>query len=113
MKDLRLIRLLGARGSAATRLVLIVLCAAILTLGAVVFVWQRYQYVRLGFEVSALRQRRAELEEVIEPLEIEVEYLSRLERIETLARDRLGMRPPRVHQVRILNGHDATALPSR
>ncbi len=109
MKDLRLTRLIGTSGRPASRLVLMVLCAAILTVGAVVFVWQRYQYVRLGFEVSALRERKAALEEAIEPLEIEVEYLSRLERIETLAREQLGMRPPRASQVRTWKDHDPFA----
>lgn len=101
MKDLRLIRLVGPSGQPASRLVLMVLCAAILTAGAIVFVWQRYQYVSLGFQVSALRQQKAALQEAIEPLQIEEEYLSRLERIETLAREELGMRPPLASQVRI------------
>ena len=109
MKELKLIRLVRSPRRPASRLVLVVLCAGLLTLGAVVFVWQRYQFVRLGFEVSALRQRRAALEEVIEPLQVEVDYLSRLERLERLARTRLGMRPPRTSQIRIWKGNDATS----
>ncbi len=94
-------------------LVLLVLCAALLTTGAVFFVWQRYQYVRLGFDVSALRRERTALEQAIEPLEIEAEYLSRLERIEALARGKLGMRPPRASQVKLLDTHESPELPSQ
>jgi cell division protein FtsL len=72
----------------------IVACAFLLTLAALGFVWQRYEFVRAGFEVGALRQRQARLQERIAPLEIEVEYLSRPERIESIARERLGLRAP-------------------
>ena len=106
---MRLIQLFRSSGRPASRLVLMVLCAAILTVGAVVFVWQRYQYISLGFEVSALRRQKAALEEAIEPLAIEVEYLSRLERIEKLAREELAMRPPLTSQVRIWKDEDPFA----
>ena len=45
---------------------------------------------------------QARLEEVIEPLEVEVRYLSRLERIDELARTQLGMAPPLPSQVIVL-----------
>jgi cell division protein FtsL len=83
-------------------LALLVLCAAVLTFGAVFYLWQRYQFVRLGYEVETLRAARTRLVEAIEPLEVEVHYLSRLERIDALARTRLGMRPPRPDQVIVL-----------
>ena len=51
----------------ASTLMLVVLCCAILTLGALFFVWQRYQFVRLGFEVGALREREARLRVAIGP----------------------------------------------
>ncbi len=85
----------------------------VVTLAALFFIWQRYQFVRLGFEVSGLRRQKAALEEAIEPLEIEAEYLSRLERIEALARGRLGMRPPLPSQVKLLDAHDTAGLSSQ
>ena len=91
-------RFMGARARGGT-LLLIVGCAALLTIGALFFVWQRYQFVRLGFEVGALRHRQAALQERIEPLEVEAQYLARPERIEAIARERLGMRPPHPEQV--------------
>jgi len=80
----------------------VVVCATVLAVGAVFFVWQRYQYIRLGFEVAELRREKAQLEMLIEPLAVEVEYLSRLERIDGIARGKLGMRPPKPGQVTIL-----------
>ncbi len=103
MKDFHLLSRFRPASRTAASLVLVVLCAGVLTFGAVFFVWQRYQFIRVGFEVSGLRNSKAALEEALEPLLVEVEYLSRLERIEALARGRLGMRPPRTSQVLVLD----------
>ncbi len=83
-------------------LLLVVVCVAILTLGGLFFVWQRFQFVRLGFEVSELRQREDRLREEIAPLEVEAQYLARPERIEILAHERLGMRRPLPSQIIVL-----------
>jgi len=91
----------AARPRGAT-LALVVACASLITIGGLAFIWQRYEFVRLGFEVASLRQRQTQLLERIGPLEIEVEYLSRPERIETIARERLGMQPPKPGSVIVL-----------
>ena len=93
------------RFRAGTSAVLVVLCAAVIAAGGLFYVWQRFQFTKLGFEVARLRQQKAELEERIEPLQVEVDYLSRLERIDPLAREQLGMRPPVPGQVIVLEGH--------
>ena len=74
----------------------------VLTLAALFFIWQRYQFVRLGIEVSALRQQHAVLSEELEPFKVEAEYLSRPERIERLAKERLGMSVPNPSQVIVI-----------
>ena len=111
MKDSRPIS--QQRPSTRSMVVPMVLCATILTLGALFFVWQRYQFLRLGFTVAELRQRKAVLQDLIEPLEIEVEYLSRPERIESLATKQLGLRVPQPSQVRTLSTHDAAKFSSQ
>jgi cell division protein FtsL len=95
----------GIRARRASTAVLVVACALVLTVGAVFFVWQRYQFIRLGFTVHKLREQRAAIMEKIEPLRVEVEYLSRLERIDALARGQLGMRPPAPTQVIVIEGY--------
>jgi cell division protein FtsL len=95
----------GLRHRRASTAVLVVACATVLTVGAVFFVWQRYQFIRLGFTVHKLREERAAIVEKIEPLRVEVEYLSRLERIDALARQQLGMRPPTPSQVILIEGY--------
>ena len=103
----------GSGWRSGSSVVPMVLCAAILTLGALFFLWQRYQFVRLGFSVAGLRQQKAVLEEAIEPLEIEVDYLSRPQRIEAIATGRLRMRLPRPSQVRTMSDNDAAKFSSQ
>ena len=83
----------------ASFMVLIVLCALVLTLGALLYLWQRYQYIRLGFEVGALLREKSRLEERIEPLQVEAAYLARPERIDKLAREVYGMTLPKPDHV--------------
>ncbi|MBI4082812.1 MAG: cell division protein FtsL [Candidatus Lambdaproteobacteria bacterium] len=89
----------------AAYLTLAVLCAAVLTFGALFYMWQRYQFIRLGYEVTGLRERKAALEDSLEPLQVEADYLSRLERLDALARQGLGMRPPQPAQVIVVEDH--------
>lgn len=88
---------------------LVVLCAIVLTMGALFYVWQRYQFTRLGFELGQLRARKATLEARLDPLEVEAIYLARPERIGALATGELGMRPPRAAQVIDVNGYELIA----
>jgi cell division protein FtsL len=113
MMDLKLARRMPDALASASNVVLVVLCAVVLTLGAVFFLWQRYQFVRLGYEVDRLRAERSGLQEAIEPLEVEVQYLSRLQRIDELARTQLGMRAPDPSQVIVLENDVAPAQPPR
>lgn len=101
MNDRKRPRLPGLLRSAPYA-VLLLLCAGVMTFGALFYLWQRYQFVRLGYEVEALRKSKARLEVQIEPLEVEAAYLSRMERIDALARGRLGMRAPSPAQVIVL-----------
>jgi len=78
---------------------------ALMTALAVFFVWQRYQYVQLGRQVARLQAQETLLRQVIEPLEVEVDYLSRPERVEDIARSRLGMRQPEPDHVYRLDIH--------
>jgi len=98
-----------ARVRSGTRTVLVLLCALVASAGALFYLWQRYEFVRLGFAVDDLRSRRALLLEKIEPLRVEMNYLSRPERIESLARESLRMRPPQPSQVIVVEGHAPAA----
>ncbi|MFQ5803109.1 MAG: septum formation initiator family protein [Candidatus Methylomirabilales bacterium] len=72
----------------------ILLVGGILLLGLLVYVWQHVQVVRLGYQVERLRAARATLVQERKALRVELGKLRSLERVETLARGKLGMIDP-------------------
>ncbi len=61
----------------------------------------RLDAIRLGYEISERTQERRELEEEHRRLSVELSLLRSPERIERLAKDRLGMRRPDAGEIRI------------
>lgn len=70
---------------------------------ALFYVWCRLEMVRVGYEQSRLAQTIAELEKANEELRGEAARLKSPERIERLARERLGLSYPSPEQIRILD----------
>jgi cell division protein FtsL len=78
-----------------------VLGAALGVLLVLGVVGMRVQQVRLSYRLDALRQSRAEIEEINRRLRVEAATLRSLSRIEGKARTELGMVAPGRDQVRL------------
>ena len=80
-------------------------CFSLLGLGVLVFLfmlllaWQHFQCVRDGYQIEQLKAESATLEEQNHQLRLEQAALADPERIDTLARTRLGMVSPGPQQV--------------
>ena len=80
-------------------------CFSLLGLGLLVFLFiflfagQHFQCVRYGYQVEQLKTERAALEEWNHQLRLEQASLADPERIDTLARNKLGMVSPSPQQV--------------
>jgi cell division protein FtsL len=80
-------------------------CFSLLGLGVLVFLfvllfaWQHFQCVRYGYQVEQLKTERAALDEWNHQLRLEQASLADPQRIDTLARTRLGMVSPSPQQV--------------
>jgi cell division protein FtsL len=80
-------------------------CFSLLGLGVLVFLfvllfaWQHFQCVRYGYQVEQLKAEYATLEEQNHQFRLEQAALDDPERIDTLARTRLGMVTPNPQQV--------------
>jgi len=80
-------------------------CFSLLGLGFVVFLfvlmfaWQHFQCVRYGYQMEQLKAEYATLEEQNHQFRLEQAALADPERIDTLARTRLGMVSPSPQQV--------------
>ena len=89
-------------------------CFSLLGLGVLVFLfvllfaWQHFQCVRYGYQMEQLKAEYATLEEQNHQFRLEQAALADPERIDTLARSRLGMVSPSAQQV-IQVGEPVTA----
>jgi len=72
--------------------------------GAAIFVtvWRRVAFIDVGYEIRSLESREALLIHAQKEMEIEKAMLSSPDRIEDLARGKLGMTDPEQGQVRTL-----------
>ncbi len=91
-------------------------CLCLLGLGVVVFVfgfifaWEHFQCVRLGYQIEQLKQQRADMEERNHQLSLLQASLADPQRIDKLAREKLGLAPPGPEQViPVSDGVDAPA----
>ncbi len=80
-------------------------CFVLLGLGILVFgvvfayAWQHFACLRNGYEIESLKSQRLTLEESNRELRLERAHLNSLERIDTMARQQLGLGTPTAHQV--------------
>lgn len=63
------------------------------------FVWERVDMVRVGYQVERLKQEKMVLERERDQLRIKVSALSAPDRVAKVATERLGMAPPQRGQV--------------
>jgi cell division protein FtsL len=90
-------------------------CFRFLGLGVVVFLfvllfaWQHFQCVRNGYQIEQLKDQYATLEEQNHRFRLEQAALADPKRIDTLARNRLGMIPPGPQQLIRVGGPEPAA----
>lgn len=75
------------------------LSTAIILLGILLYLWPQMRIVELGYQQDALRSQQAQALQRQRELQVELASLRRLDRIEQLAIQQLGMRPPQLSQV--------------
>ncbi len=72
-------------------------CTRVLALGGVVaaggllYTWQHFQSIQLGYQVEELKAERAQAQELNHQLRLEAAALSSPERIDAIARRQLGL----------------------
>ena len=73
-----------------------------------VYVWQRVEFLRISYQVEALKKDRGDLQEQNKRLVVERSFLLSPDRIERLARHDLGLVDPPpgdVRRVAVIDGH--------
>ncbi len=72
----------------------IVLLGVLVTAGCLFYLWQWMNYRQIAQRVDALERKNAEQAFQLELLEVEIDYLTRPERLERLASELMSMRQP-------------------
>ena len=65
-----------------------------------VFVWERADVIRLGYQIERLKTQKILLERQRDQLQVKVSALTAPERIARVATEKLGLIPPQQGQVR-------------
>jgi cell division protein FtsL len=81
--------------------------AAVLAVPVLGYVWQRMDFLRVSYGYEALQQERQKLDQSIDRLKLERATLMDHDRVEKLARQRLGLVDPPaddVRRVRLFDG---------
>lgn len=76
---------------------------AVLLVASLFFVWSRIAVVNLEYDISSLGNRLREVEQENQTLRLESAHLRNPVRIETVARENLGLGMPTLEQVIIVN----------
>ena len=79
------------------RVVLVTLVG--LMVGAMIFVWNNVRLIKLAYESQPLKQERRELLREKHRLEVERESLRSLDRIQWLAKKKIGLKEPEGDQI--------------
>ena len=82
----------------------------LIAIGSLFYIRQWTNYLQLGYQFQSLQEEKATLEQRISLLEIEVNYLTRPERLDHIATTQLDMQLPSPSQRLILDstGSDAS-----
>jgi len=91
---------------------LVALSTALILLGILLYLWPQMRIVELGYQQDALRLQQAQALQRQKELQVELASLRRLDRIEQLAMQQLGMKPPKLSQVIYLRQRQETASAS-
>ena len=73
-----------------------------------VFVWERVDVVRLGYQIERLKSQKILLERERDQLQVKVSSLAAPERIAKLATEKLGLVPPQQGQVLMVHQSGST-----
>ena len=92
----------GARKQRRRQNVAVAFLALCLVVVALLHVWLRLQVVQMGYALSTTSKLQNQLEQESRELKVELATLTSPERLEAMARKRLGLVPPEKGQVIVL-----------
>ncbi len=80
-------------------IVLLVICLLLAISFLTFYVWHQAALISLGYQTTRLEEKISQLEEEIRGLEIQKASLLSLEKVERIAREKLGLSEPKKNQI--------------
>lgn len=77
-----------------------------------VFVWERVDVVRLGYQIERLKMQKILLERERDQLQVKFSALTAPERIAKVATEKLGLIPPQQGQVFMVHQQPESSVPT-
>jgi len=84
------------------RLLTAVSVGLLLVVFALLYVWSNHRAVAIGYRITELERERISLLDMNHQLKVELANLSSLSRLDRVAREQLGLAPPRPGQVVVM-----------
>jgi cell division protein FtsL len=75
------------------------------------FVWERVDVVRVGYQIERLKTQKVLLERERDQLQVKFSALTAPERIAKVATEKLGLIPPQQGQVLMVHQQEETLIP--
>ncbi len=67
-----------------------------------IYIWSSSKKIQLGYEISKLKRKEAELLEINRELKLEISVLKSPQRLERIAKERFGLKHPEPDQIIVL-----------
>jgi len=80
-------------------ILLLVICLLLAISFLTFYVWHQAALISLGYQTTRLEEKISQLEEEIRGLEIQKASLLSLEKVERIAREKLGLSEPKKNQI--------------
>ncbi|MGK5094716.1 cell division protein FtsL [Deltaproteobacteria bacterium TL4] len=77
--------------------------SVLVALGSMFHLWQWMSYLQHGYQIQSLEKEKSALEHQLTLMEVEINYLTRPQRLEAFATQRLGMKRPKTTQYFLLD----------
>jgi cell division protein FtsL len=90
---------------------LLVGLAALFMVGLLFYGWQQYQWIQTGYQIENAQKKREDLAEFHKQLDLERSAWASRDRIDTIARNTLGMVTAAPEQTVMLSGDGPATIP--
>jgi len=69
---------------------------------SMIYLWSGFKQIQIGYEISKLKKKEMHLKDINRKLRLEISVLKSPQRLERIAKERFGFKPPDPDQIIVL-----------